>query len=375
MAIVDINTEFHRITILFRKNVPRALLASESLALLMNNEEDKIIYMMLRSQIISTDEGERLVLVVHPEKFLEVVTRNPATAQVGFIIDNEFLHGEAVELAPKLSRMMFDALAFNSRQNKLQKKPGKVAIFTQSFNEGDMLLYWEAFYGKLVGYENLYVLNNGGTDSSCSRLNKKTVLINMPAGPVDHDHFAQTQGYFQRFLLLKYEWVIKVDTDELLVLENDLVTTLENTAPGTYRPEVAVEIIHDAVKEAPFDWDRSVCTQRKHFVRGTDALLRPIISTVPTTWTAGNHFAHEPSAVMPGLYVAHLKYFDFDFLLRKNNKWSKMEQTENEKKTCVQISGLQELDMRGLRDLSTKEIADRLADDEIPVPAWFVEKL
>lgn len=376
MALVDIDLGIHRATILFDRFVSSKLLNSGKISLLVSDERGEMVCMTLAAQYMNMDDNiDRIVPQVRPEKLLELVLRNHAESRIGFFVDGELLSAETVEFSSQLLKMAYDPISLSTQHIALPQKQAKVAVFTQAFNEGDMLLYWEDFYAKLVGHENLYVLNNASTDGSCDRLNEKTSVINMPAGPVDHDHFAQAHSYFMRFLLLKYDWVVKVDTDELLVCEDNLVETLARTPSGIYRPEQALEVVHDMAREPSFDFSASVGSQRSTFVKGTDLLLRPIICGKPTTWTAGNHLAHEFNSVLPGFIVAHLKYFDYDFLASKNNKWSRMEQTENEAKTCKQISGLRELDETKLHELSVKEINDRLGDERVQVPAWLPAKL
>ena len=348
---------------------------SGTVTLVAKNAEGALISMHLKAQSIAMPEGVRLVPQIHPEKFLELVMHSYYDARLCFDVGGNLLHAEPLEFTSRLFSMVYDPIKLSTSHHKLPEKLASVAIFTQAYNEGEMLLYWEAYYGKMVGYENLYVLNNGGTDGSCERLNKKTNVINMPASPVDHDHFAQSHGYFLRFLLLKYQWVIKVDTDEFVVSESDLVETLTNIPLGIYIPEKAIEVVHDKEHEAPFDFTRPVCAQRKIFVRGTDALLRPIICGEPATWTPGNHYSHEPNSVIHGFFVVHLKYFDFDFHSSKNIKWALMDQTLNEARTCKQVSGLKAMDAQGLYELSVKENTDRLYGEKIEIPGWLAAKL
>lgn len=376
MALVDLNRGIHRATITFERFVSIKLLDSGKITFRVSDEHGKMLYMVLAAQFMTLDDGKDwIVPKVYPEKLVELIMRNPSEARVGYLVDEEFLCAEPIQFSPQLLKMACDPININVQLVKLPQKLAKVAVFTQAYNEGDMLLYWEDYYAKLVGHENLYVLNNASTDGSCARLDKRTSVINMPPGPVDHVHFAQSHGYFLRFLLLKYDWVIKVDADELLACEDGLVETLARTPSGIYRPEQAVEVVHDMAREPSFDFSSSVGAQRGTFVKGTELLLRPIICGKPASWTAGNHLAHEFNSVLPGFVVAHLKYFDFDFLSKKNNKWSRMEPTENELTVCNQISYLRELDETKLHELSLKEINDRLAEERVPVPAWLPGKL
>ncbi|MGZ4954863.1 MAG: glycosyltransferase family 2 protein [Bacteroidia bacterium] len=375
MAIIDIDFDINRITILFEKNIPDKLLSLGKLRLFIDDKENFRSTLDFNVQYTELDIGSRLVAIMYPERFLYITFPHYTHAEIGFFVDDNFLHGEKIQFTPKLLSSSYDPVALSCKRVKLPEKVGHVAIFTQAFDEGDMLLYWEAFYGKMVGYENLYVLNNGGTDGSCARLNEKTTVINMPAGPVDHDHFAQAHGYFQRFLLLKYEWVMKTDTDEFIVCEGDLVETLKNSSHGIYAPETAVAVIHDKDNEAAFNFTGSVCEQRKHFVNDGSLLIRPTITSVPTTWTSGNHKSQENFSTLPGFFTVHLKYFDFDFLLSKNSKWALMKQTPHEEKTCVQISILSEMDQKQLYELSVNEIAARFSEVRTEIPNWLKAKL
>lgn len=374
MATADLHRDSHRLTLMFEQEVPERLLEQGSLAIkTLNGAGDQVVFSMPLHRVIL--EGKvQLLPHIFPESFIRLVMMAPQDVEIGFIEDGALLCNEKVIMTPALCRMLFDPIYMNTKHFALPRKPGKVAILMQAYNEGEMLLYWENYYAKMVGHENLYVLDNASTDGSVALLNPKTTVIHMPPGPVDHVHFAQAQGYFQRFLLLKYDWVVKTDTDELIVLEGDLVETLERLPRGTYYPEAVVETVHHVDSEPDFDWSGGVYAQRKHHVDGTNLLIRPIISSEPTSWSAGNHNCFEPSEQLPGLWLVHLKYFDFNFLSAKNNKWSRMEQTENESKTCRQISVLSSFDRAKLDAFTDGELAERLADKPLALPTWMVGK-
>jgi hypothetical protein len=375
VAIIDLNYDIDRFTIWFERKLPDECWDAKEVLFYACDDKGEAMYVQIPVQFKGLDEGPRFIPKAFPEKILALVMSSYGEARVGFFIDNEFRHAEVITFTPKVLKASVDPLRLNTRRVQLPQKAARVAVFTQAYNEGAMLHYWEQYYGRMVGFENLYVLDNASTDGSCQKLNPRTSVIHMPQTPVDHEHFAQVQGYFQRFLLLKYDWVIKVDTDELLSCEGGLVERLAKTPPGTYRPETAVEVVHDTQGEPPFDFNGPVGRQRKHFVQGTKLLIRPIISSQPTTWTAGNHLGHELSVVMDGLIVSHLKYFDLDFLLSKNKRWATMVPTENERKVCGMIGELEKLGLQDLVDLSVSDIAQRLADPALTLPEWYAESI
>lgn len=374
MALLDIDTDVRRATLLFDQPVPPHLLHSERVTLLANNEHGEYIYMVLGADWVELKAGDRIVPRVRPEKFVELVMRDPSLARVGFIEDGGFVCGEQIIFAPALLNKLYDPLKLYSSYAQMEPKYARLAVLTQTYNEGDMLLYWEAYYARQVGYENLYVLNNGSTDDSCRRLDPRTNVINMPSGPVDHEHFAQSQSHFQRFLLTKYDWVVKADVDEFIVCEGDMAATLAATPPGTYRPGSGVEVVHDRASEPAFDYGRSVFGQRKYAVRGPDHLLRPVISSRPTTWTIGSHMAAEHSEPLPGFVSVHLRYFDYDFLYSKNDRWARMDQTDNEAQMCKAITSLREV-INEIEALTAKELTDRMAEPAAEIPAWLAAKL
>ncbi len=371
MAVLDVIYAVHRTTVQFEQPLPPALADARELVFLSRNEKQEPVFFRIPVQWMGPEHGQTYVTVAFAEKILAIAMANIGEARVGFLVGDTFQHAEAVRLSNKVLRDSVDLLKLNARHIQLPEKPARVAVFTQAYNEGEMLLYWQRHYAKEVGFEHLYVLDNTSTDGSVAQLDPRVSVVHMPKAPVEHDHFAQAQGYFQRFLLLKYDWVVKVDTDELLVTPSGLVNLLSQTAPGTYLPETAVEVVHDTEHEPRFDFSAGVGSQRRHFVRGTHLLLRPIVSSCATTWTSGNHLCHEPSAPLPGLVTAHLKYFDLDFLLSKNKKWSQMTQTLHESRTCAQITELTKMNLQELVDLSKREIAERRADEALALPDWF----
>jgi hypothetical protein len=370
MAFFDIDLQFARISIKFDADLPPALLATGTILARVRDQAGAFVFRDFPCDYVQLD-ALYLVPPTAPERVLELFMPSYGEAQIGFLIDGVFRCGEEVRYSNRLLNMAFDPLGMGSRLRPVADKGDKVAVFTQAFNEGEMLLYWERFYAALVGHENLYVLNNGSTDGSCARLNPATNVINMPEVKVDHVAFAHAHSHFQRFLLMRYQWVIKVATDELLAVEGGLLERLATLPSGTYVPEMALEPVHDKQSEGPFRFDGAVCTQRQHFVTGTPGLIRPLISSVPTSWTPGNHLCFEPSQVLPGFVIAHLRYFDFDFLNEKNAKWAEMKQTEREADTCKQIGALSQLDQAGIEAVTEREIAERFVIERVPLPAWF----
>lgn len=269
----------------------------------------------------------------------------------------------------------YDWLTPYCDQYRLPVKPGKLAVFTQTNNEGQLLLYWEEYYGKMVGYENLFILNNGGNDSSCSQLNQKTSVINMPFGIHDLHNCAQLQGYFQRFLLQKYSWVLKVDVDEFMACEDGLLEQVEDLPDGIYSPEMAIGVIHDKHFEAAFDYNRSLFEQRKNFVEEPPSMKKPSLASVPATWAPGNHITYEKSKVLLGLWMVHLRDLDFDRLLERNKRIAVERVSADYDKTTVAASFFRGMDLESIAKATENELKDQLSKRRLNLPDWLTTKI
>lgn len=369
MATVEIHVPLNRLIIRFDQEVPPGLLAQGQLYAYIATPEGNH-YREIPTQYIAFEGYNALVPPRMPELIMEIFLPQIGTLQLGYLIDGIFRYAEEVRFSRQLLTIGYDPLTLGVRVRPFEKKGAKLAVLTQCYNEGDMLLYWERYYGELVGYENLYVLNNASTDGSCERLHPKTNVITMPAVEVDHVEFSQSQSYFQRFLLQRYQWVLKIDSDELVTIEGGLLERLDTLKPGTYVPSLALEPVHNIDTEAPFDFAGKVCNQRQHFVQADEGVIRPCLSSVPTTWTTGNHKCMEASAPLPGLTVVHLRFFDFDFLHSKISRWAGMQASKREIYSSKHISQLSELDRTGLHARSIKELGDHFAKPAYQVPAW-----
>ena len=260
-------------------------------------------------------------------------------------------------------------------RHRLPIKPGKLAVFTQTNNEGQLLLYWEEYYGKMVGYENLFILNNGGSDSSCSQLNQKTSVINMPFDIHDLHNCAQLQGYFQRFLLQKYSWVLKVDVDEFMACEDGLLEQVKDLPDGIYSPEMAIGVIHDNNSESPFDYNRSLFEQRKNFVEEHPSMKKPSLASVPATWAPGNHITYEKSKVLLGLWMVHLRDLDFDRLLERNKRIAVERVSADYDKTTVAASFFRGMDLESIIKATANELNNQLSKQRVILPGWITTKI
>jgi len=376
MATVDLHREIARITIRFDATVPDELLACGSLALVnvASGADGARGSATVKTQSFEFPDGKRVVVHAHPEAVLALLLPFCDEARVGFLVNGQLLFSETVRLAPGLLTAACDPLHLNCVRAPHPGKPGRVAVFTQCFNEGRMLQMWERHYAALVGHQNLFVLDNGSTDDSCAQLNPRTSVTHMPGGALDHWHFAQTQGYFQRFLLQKYDWVIKVDTDEFLSLDGDLVETLQGMAPGVLAAERAIAVVQDRRSEAGYDPTRPLGAQRQHYVHEYNIHRKPALGSSPMTWTPGNHATVEPCGTLPGSTMVHMRFVDLDLLLQRNQRWAAMTQSARDAALTDSVAYLGDgQNLQQLFELTAKEFDGRLAEARVAAPPQVLE--
>jgi hypothetical protein len=221
-------------------------------------------------------------------------------------------------------------------------KPGLLAAFTHAFDDNDMLRFWEAHHAKLVGHKNLYVIDHGSAESPKSVLHADTNVVPLPRGETDHANMARFCGYFQRFLLSQYRYVLHTDADELLVHEDGeealLVALAGGGLEGITQPGQAFDLLHDVRCEGLLKPGELISTQRNVMLPAESIYKKPMLANIPASWLQGFHLVYEETSVRedPGLWLIHLQAADFDLLLDKNRRWNNVRQSEADFARCPQ---------------------------------------
>lgn len=213
-------------------------------------------------------------------------------------------------------------------------KPCRAAAFTHVYNEGPMLAVWAEYYAKIVGPQNVYIIDHGSTDESLEAIKAPIQKITVPRGELDHMNISKFCAHFQRFLLTQYEWVMHTDCDEFLVLAGNEGTLVEYIqtfpAKSTLKPGKAVELLHDPETESPIDMSRPITVQRK-WIKENPHYEKPAISSKPTTWLAGFHECCDERTSAEKIWLVHSKHIDEGICLARNSRWNVLKQTELDK--------------------------------------------
>lgn len=216
-------------------------------------------------------------------------------------------------------------------------KPGLLAAFTHAYDDNEMLRFWEWHHAKLVGHQNLYVIDHGSPVSPRAVLNPQTNVVSLPRGDTDHANMARFCGCFQRFLLTQYRFVLHTDADELLVHEQGEAALLAKLSDGgldgIVRPGQAFDLVHVVRGEGPLSLGEPISAQRSVMLPSGGLYRKPVLASIPASWLEGFHLVYEEHSVReePGLWLMHLQSADARLLLAKNRKWNALPQTAKDR--------------------------------------------
>lgn len=191
----------------------------------------------------------------------------------------------------------------------------KLAAVTMVYNEPDYMALWCRHYGAQVGLGNCFVIDHGSDDGTTDDLGDANV-IRIPRSPKDNDLRARLVSETCAELLGRYDAVIHVDVDELLVADPRYHRNLADCARSMTGPvmhAIGLELWHLEQEEPAIDISRPVSLQRG-WSWFNSALCKPVMIREPVVWAPGFHSATAPEAAGPlafdHLFLFHLRYFD-----------------------------------------------------------------
>ncbi|MCG4259333.1 glycosyltransferase family 2 protein [Acetobacter senegalensis] len=202
------------------------------------------------------------------------------------------------------------------------------AAVTMVYNEDKFLPIWIDYYGKNLGFENLYIIDHGSNDGSTARIPGNVIKI-----PRDNFDDVQRVGFINKFhasLLTYFDCVLYTDCDEFLVPRptryNSLVTYLREQHHGNVVRAVGVDVMPNAMLLPPVNFASNILPQRPYgFITPWES--KPLVTKVPTEWSPGFHNCNQPSILDEDLWLFHLKHCDLQRSLTRLNltrsmKWS-----------------------------------------------------
>jgi hypothetical protein len=207
------------------------------------------------------------------------------------------------------------------------QKLERIAAVTIVFNEEYFLPKWVTYYGELLGYQNLFVIDDGSDKNPREYLHPDVNVIRQPRTSFSSWRLCRTLSEMQRMLLETYDVVLVLDSDEFVVTDradcNNLVDHLHKIYPfksGRIRT-VGWEVIHRMQLEESLDVARPISEQRKYLLR-SGYFDKPIITNQEASYMPGNHNCYEDAASDIDLHMLHFRWFDYKFAVSKALKYT-----------------------------------------------------
>lgn len=194
----------------------------------------------------------------------------------------------------------------------------KIAIITSVYDEREFLPIWRAHYGRMVGLQNLYVLDDGSTDGSTHGLEPSWV-IRRPKAPIDQFSKADMVTFFVAQMLSVYDVVVYTDIDELLVIDPLARLSFRNyilQLRGNHFNAIGLNVVHNAAVEPTYDPKLPLLSTRS-WIEFEYSYCKQLIHRTPVIFTPGFHHTNKPRNFAPGLYLFHLRAFDTRIALRR----------------------------------------------------------
>lgn len=158
----------------------------------------------------------------------------------------------------------------------------KIAAITMVFNEQVFLPIWLHHYGRQLGENNLFVIDDGSNDDS-TNLSPIVNLVRKRRGALDEDDRARLISFFHEELLRFYDVVLYTDVDELLVVDPSAGLSLGELLAQLSVPclsAIGFNVIHDAVKESDINVNVPLFRQRR-LLQFDAEYCKPLISRRP----------------------------------------------------------------------------------------------
>ena len=195
----------------------------------------------------------------------------------------------------------------------------RIAAVTTAWNESMFLPLWLRHYGRHLGTENLFVVDNDSDDGSIAALGSAS-RIRYPRGPYDDVARVVFVSQLINAIRRNYDAVIIADCDEFLVPDPSLYGSLRDyiaATPGDALMAIGMNVQHLLTEEAPFDPGRPLFEQRRH-VQFVSPMCKPAITRKDVTYSPGFHNSSLRPA-LGALYNFHIRWADCGYTLKRQH--------------------------------------------------------
>ena len=141
----------------------------------------------------------------------------------------------------------------------------KICALTMVYRDHWALSQWYMHYGRLLGFENLYVIAHG-RDDEISEICPNAKVVTIPRDNLDRFDGARSEilNEFQISLTQTYDWIIRTDADELVCLDPNHYSSFQALFSKRWGPAVfalGLEVA-EQIGDTPVDMNIPVLSKR-----------------------------------------------------------------------------------------------------------------
>ena len=183
---------------------------------------------------------------------------------------------------------------------------------------------WISYYGKRLGFKNLYLFIDGIDQKLPLRAEKINCfqISHIKLNRLKADRFrAKRISEFAKELHKKYDVVLATDIDEFLVLDPntgiELKEYLNKNFVSSSLSALGIDVAQHPTFEKSIDKNKPFLSQRK-YAMVSDRYTKPIISLEPLNWGSGFHrIKGKDFTIDPNLFLFHFGLVDIKILENK----------------------------------------------------------
>jgi hypothetical protein len=193
----------------------------------------------------------------------------------------------------------------------------KIAVVTMQYNEAFYVSRWIDYYARLVGRENLYVVDHD-SDAEVREALTGVSVVRYPRSALDDQERARFVSKLVNALLELYETVIYTDCDEFISHDPRRFASFDawlDASDFEHSTCIGFNVMTMLEEENAVLLEGEVLAQRRH-VRFVSPMCKTLVVRKPIRWGGGFHHANQPPR-FHGAYLFHLKYADLGERMRR----------------------------------------------------------
>jgi hypothetical protein len=209
----------------------------------------------------------------------------------------------------------------------------RIAAISMARNDDFFIPKWISYYGREIGYENLFLILDGA-DQKLPKDHEKINVIKVP-----HRAMGRAQGdrnrsrmvsAFARGLFYRFERVIAHDIDEFLVLDPNMNMSLSEYLQRNFSESsvsgLGLDVGQHLELEEAININRPFLEQRS-FAHVSARYTKPAVALRPLTWGSGFHRVKGKNFhIDPNLFLFHFGMIDYQRSVEKTQDISRINQ-------------------------------------------------